>query len=286
MSKLTLMAVFAHPDDEAFGVGGTLAKYAAEGCDVYLVTATRGEAGEIQQPGLATTANLPQVREQELRCACEVYGIHPPRFLDYVDGQLAILHQGQAVGKVVRLIRELRPQVLITFGPDGIYGHYDHIAAHRWATIAFDLAADASCFPDQIHGSCAPHQVNKLYYQVLPEEVATAMSQDGKPASVMMDGVPFPMVGYRQEQITTVIDISGYLEVKLRGLQCHATQIDLSNLPEELDPMVQDPMFGQETFVLARSTVGWPDEVETDLFRGLRSSDDGREASDYPLPIR
>jgi N-acetyl-1-D-myo-inositol-2-amino-2-deoxy-alpha-D-glucopyranoside deacetylase len=78
MSKLTLMAVFAHPDDEAFGTGGTLAKYAAKGCDVYLVTATRGEAGEIAEPGLATTANLPYVREQELRCACQTYGIPPP----------------------------------------------------------------------------------------------------------------------------------------------------------------------------------------------------------------
>jgi LmbE family N-acetylglucosaminyl deacetylase len=72
MSRLTLMAVFAHPNDEAYGVGGTLAKYAAEGCDVHLVAATRGEAGEIRDPSLATKANLPQVREQELRCACEI----------------------------------------------------------------------------------------------------------------------------------------------------------------------------------------------------------------------
>jgi LmbE family N-acetylglucosaminyl deacetylase len=270
MRKPTLMAVFAHPDDEAFGAAGTLAKCAAEGRDVYLVTATRGEAGGIQQPGLATAANLPQVREQELRCACEVYGIHPPRFLDYVDGQLTIAHQGQAVGKLVRLIRELRPQVLITFGPDGIYGHYDHVAVHRWTTIAFDLAADASCFPDQMSGNCALHQVSKLYYQVLPEEALELMSVDGKAASVMMDGVPFPMVGWRREEITTVIDISDYLEIKLQGLQCHATQVDLSNLPAEMDQMMENPMFGQETLVLARSTVGWSDEVETDLFRGLR----------------
>jgi LmbE family N-acetylglucosaminyl deacetylase len=119
------MAVFAHPDDEAFGTGGTLSKYAAEGCDVTLVTATRGEAGEIAEPELATSADLPLVREQELRSACEIYGIHPPRFLDYADGLLPIVHQGQAVGKVVQLIRELKPQVVITFGPDGIYGHYD-----------------------------------------------------------------------------------------------------------------------------------------------------------------
>jgi len=271
MSKPTLMAIFAHPDDEAFGVGGTLAKYADQDCDVYLVTATRGEAGEIREPSLATTANLPQVREQELRCACEVYGIHPPRFLDYVDGQLAIVHQGQAVGKLVRLIRECQPQVLVTFGPEGIYGHYDHIAVHRWTTIAYDLAADASCFPDQLTDACVPHQVSKLYFQVLPEELAGMMSQDGKPAAVMMDGVPFPMVGYSQKEITTVIDIGRYLETKMRGLQCHASQFDASSAAEEAQQMLDSPLFRQETFVLARSTVGWPDGVETDLFRGLRN---------------
>jgi len=270
MKKLTLMAVFAHPDDEAFAVGGTLAKYAAQACDVYLVSATRGEAGEIRDSDLATAANLPQVREQELRCACQVYGIHPPRFLDYVDGQLAIVHQGQAVGKLVRLIRELRPQVLLTFGPDGVYGHYDHIAAHRWTTIAFGLAADESCFPDQIAGRCTPHQVSKLYYQVLPRDVLTAMSQNGRPASVMMDGVPFAMVGYSGDEITTVIDIGEHLQTKLRGLQCHATQIDWRNIPYEIGQMMDNPMFVKETFLLARSIVGWPDELETDLFRGVR----------------
>ena len=88
------MAVFAHPDDEAFGVGGTLSKYAAEGHNVYLVTATRGEAGQITEPDLATPASLPHVRERELRCACQTYGIHAPRFLGYVDGQLPVVHQG------------------------------------------------------------------------------------------------------------------------------------------------------------------------------------------------
>lgn len=270
MSRLALMAVFAHPDDEAFGVGGTLAKYAAEGCDVHLVTATRGEAGEIRTPELATKANLPEVREQELRCACEIYGIHPPRFLDYVDGQLPIVHQGQAVGKLVRIIRELKPQVLVSFGPDGIYGHYDHIAVHRWTAIAYDLAADTDCFPDPVSGTCTPHQVSKLYYQVLAEEVLAFMSPPGRPAGVMMDGVPFPMVGYARERITTVIDIGGYVETKLRGLRCHASQIDASEVSDEAQGMVDHPLFRRETYVLARSEVGWPDAMETDLFRGLR----------------
>lgn len=264
------MAVVAHPDDEAFGLGGTLAKYAAEGCDVHVVTATRGEAGDIRDPELANRANLPQVREQELRCACDTYGIHPPHFLDYVDGQLPIVHQGQAVGKIVRLLRELRPQVLITFGPDGIYCHYDHMAVHRWATAAYDMAADESCFPDQIRDSCELHQVRKLYYQVLSEEALTAMSPEGQAASVMMDGVPFPMVGWPPEKITTAIDVSDQLETKLKGLMCHATQIDVTSELEGVDVAQMAQAFGRETYVLARCTVGWPDGVETDLLRGLR----------------
>jgi LmbE family N-acetylglucosaminyl deacetylase len=270
MDRQTLLAVFAHPDDEAFGVGGTLAKYAAEGCDVHLVTATRGEAGQSRDPKLATSANLPQVRERELHCACEVYGINPPHFLDYVDGQLPLVHQGQAVGKLVRLIREYRPQVLLTFGPDGIYGHYDHIAVHRWTTIAFDLAADNSCFPEQLEGACVPYQASKLYYQVLPQAIVSLMSPGDAPAAVMMDGVPFSMVGYGEDEITTVINIGEQLQSKLRALQCHATQIDASAESDEAQQMMESPWARQETFILARSTVGWPDGLETDLFRGLR----------------
>jgi len=269
MDKLVLLAVFAHPDDEAFSIGGSLAKYAAEGKDVYLVTATRGEAGEIRDPGLATKANLPQVREQELRCACEAYGIHPPRFLDYLDGQLTIVNQGQAVGKLVRLIRELKPQVMITYGPDGIYGHYDHIAVHRWATIAFDLAADESCFPDQLSRTCAPHQVSKLYHAVLPLEMLTYMSQGGRPPTVMMDGAPFPMVGYSRDQMTAIVDIGDHLLTKISGLMCHATQFDASTAGDEAARFGDDPLTKQEFFVLGRTTLSRPEGVEHDLFAGL-----------------
>jgi LmbE family N-acetylglucosaminyl deacetylase len=269
LSELKLMAVFAHPDDEAFGSGGTLTKYAAQGHDVYLVTATRGEAGQIAEPDLATPANLPHVREQELRCACQIYGIHPPRFLDYVDGQLPIVHQGQAVGKLVRLLRELKPQVLITFGSDGIYGHYDHIAVHRWATIAVDLAADSDCFPDP--ELCEPHQVNKVYFRTLAQEQVQAMSEGGKPASVPMDGVPFFFIGRPRDEITTIIDVSDHVQAKLDGIRCHATQVGRHNrFADTPDEVKREQWFRQETFVLARSTVGWPEEVEVDVFAGLR----------------
>ncbi|MGD1992949.1 MAG: PIG-L deacetylase family protein [Anaerolineae bacterium] len=270
MDRPVLMAVFAHPDDEAFGTGGTLTKYAAQGCDVYLVTATRGESGQIAEPELATGANLPLVRERELQCACEHYGIHPPIFLDYVDGQLPMVHQGQAVGKLVRVIRERRPQVLITFGPDGIYGHYDHIAVHRWVTIAADLAADPDCFPDQMAGACQPHEVSKVYYRVLSEAQVAGIAEEGQLPSVDMDGVPFYFVAYAEDEITTVIDVSEYVEAKLRGIRCHITQVGRATpFEESLEEARRDLTFQRETFVLARSTVGRPQELETDLLWGL-----------------
>ena len=271
MGNLTLMAVFAHPDDEAFGTGGTLSKYAAEGYDVYLVTATRGEAGQIRDPGLATHADLPFVRERELRCACEIYGIHPPRFLDYPDGLLPLIHQGQAVGKVVRLIREHKPEVVVTFGPDGIYGHYDHVAVHRWTTIAVDMAADPDCFPHHASPTCEPHQVSKLYYREVPREQIAQMKEIGQPATMMMDGVPFPFVGPPLAEITAVINVRKHLDQKLRAIQCHATQVR----PDEYaagaqERLLDDAGFAEEHFVLARSTVGWADGIETDLFARLR----------------
>lgn len=269
MKPFVLLAVFAHPDDEAFGTGGTLAKYAAEGCEVYLVTATRGEAGGIALPALATPASLPAVRERELRCACQSYGIHPPIFLDYLDGQLPIVHQGQAVGKLVRIIRDLRPQVLITFGPEGIYGHYDHLAVHRWATAAYELAADPDCFPDC--APCQPHQISKLYQRVLHQESLQARSDSGQRAAVLMDGVPFPFVGYPASEITTLVDVTPFAEQKRQGILCHGTQVGAdSRFAVEAEEVLADPWFRCETFRLAASTVGWPEGVENDLLAGLR----------------
>lgn len=270
MAELTLMAVYAHPDDEAFGTGGTLARYADEGVDVHLVTATRGEAGQIAQGVAASPANLPDIRERELRCACEAYGIRPPHFLGFTDGLLTIVHQGQAVGRLVRLIRVLRPQVIITFGPEGIYGHYDHIAVHRWVSIAVELAIDPDCFPD-LPGAedpaCEPYEVPKVYYRVLPEEqVATMRERMG--GGVMMDGVPFPFVGYPGTEITTCIDVAAYVDHKLRAIRCHASQIgDGEWTAEEIKG---EASFRVEHYKLARSTVGWPEQgQETDLFARL-----------------
>ena len=116
--KLTLMAIYAHPDDEAFGTGGTLTKYASEGVEVHLVTATLGEVGRIANPDINVDRPLGAWREQELRCACECYGIKMLHLLGYMDGQTTVVPQSGAVYKIVELLRAIKPQVVITFGPE------------------------------------------------------------------------------------------------------------------------------------------------------------------------
>lgn len=159
--------------------------------------------------------------------------------------------------------------MLITFGPDGIYGHYDHIAVHRWATIAYDLAADPACFADVPGEPCQPHQVSKLYYRIMPQEQVETMRSVRGAGGVMMDGVLFPMVGWRKEHVTTIIDVRQHLKRKLEGIRCHATQIGRQNRWVD-DPAVQaQEWFWREHFVRAQSSVPDRPGIEDDLFAGL-----------------
>src|SRR5688572_4463571 len=132
---LRLLAIFAHPDDESLGAGSTLAKYAAEGVETYLICATKGERGwtgdEKTNPGLT---QLGAMREKELLCAAEILGIRHVYFLDYLDGDLDQAPQQEAIHKIVAILREVRPHVVLSFGPDGIYGHPDHIAISQFAS--------------------------------------------------------------------------------------------------------------------------------------------------------
>jgi LmbE family N-acetylglucosaminyl deacetylase len=150
----TLLAVFAHPDDESFGPGGTLAKYAAEGVAVHLICATLGEAGESDTPELGECEDLPCRREQELRCAADILGLAEVHLLGYRDSGMAGSPANQhpralmqadpdvLAEQVADLMRRLRPQVALTFDPFGGYGHPDHIAMHR--ALALDRTADAA----------------------------------------------------------------------------------------------------------------------------------------------
>ena len=136
--ELTLLGVFAHPDDEQ-GVGGVFTRAVREyGAKAYIVSVTSGQAGQISDPALATPENLGEVREQELRDAVALYGWEPPILLRYPDGGVADLPPRQLRDDLVKIIRELKPQVLVTFEKTGIYGHVDHIAVHFETFAAFE----------------------------------------------------------------------------------------------------------------------------------------------------
>jgi LmbE family N-acetylglucosaminyl deacetylase len=186
------MVIVAHPDDESFPIGGTIAKTVAEGGEVMLVTATRGEAG-IPGLSLEETGGL---REQELRAACEVLGVTALRFLDYVGGTLDRVDARAAIEQLIALMRTFRPDVIITFGPDGISGHPDHVTVHQWTNAAFEHARRAGW-------------ARRLYY--ITPSAATAQGCGVPPSSEQVGGA------------VAFIDVGAHLMTKARAMQCHAS---------------------------------------------------------------
>jgi LmbE family N-acetylglucosaminyl deacetylase len=164
-----LLAVFAHPDDETFCAGGTLAKYVASGWEVMVISATRGEAGQIRDPLAATRRTLGQVREREFYAACEQLGVHHARVLNYMDGTLQNVDPDELIGAVAKAARPFRPDVVITFGPDGAYGHPDHIAIGAATTRAFEQAGSSRHAPDQLAAGRRPHRRVQLYHSYFPQ---------------------------------------------------------------------------------------------------------------------
>ena len=205
----TLLAVFAHPDDETYRAGGTLALLARSGVQVQVLCATRGEAGiaglSSQQAG--------QVRTAELRCACRALGLSEPRFLDYRDGTLAGADEGRALRQIERIVRELRPQVLLTWPPDGVSGHPDHIAVSRWTDEVFRRACDPLTSPEGPSKERSRHRMTALYHVVVPHSVAqrTEMAH--------LHTVP-------NDAVTCSIDVSAAWEQKMSAIRCHRSQID------------------------------------------------------------
>jgi LmbE family N-acetylglucosaminyl deacetylase len=261
-----LLCIFAHPDDETLGMGPVIAKYAAEGVQVSLVTATRGERGwlgdEASHPGLAA---LGQTREAELRAAAQKLGIVRLDFLDAIDGELAQAEPSRLVSRLARVIRQVRPQVVVSFGPDGDYGHPDHIAISQLALAAALCAADGA-YPVEAE---PPHRVSKFYYLVTGEKTAQVFRSLNLELTMEIDGVRRTTVAWPEWAITTRVRAPGYLPVALEAIRCHQTQLpslpDLDTLPIS----VIDALIGEPTFVRAFSLVNPSREVEADLFCGL-----------------
>ncbi|MER5274619.1 N-acetyl-1-D-myo-inositol-2-amino-2-deoxy-alpha-D-glucopyranoside deacetylase [Streptomyces sp. NPDC002809] len=286
-----LLLVHAHPDDESINNGATMARYAADGALVTLVTCTLGEEGEVIPPELAHLAadrddSLGPFRRGELAAAMKELGVTDHRLLGgagrYRDSGMMGTEQNrrpgafwsadldEAAGYLVEVIREVRPQVLVTYDPDGGYGHPDHIQAHRVATRAAELAADPAYRP----GSGPPHAIAKTYWNRVPRSVAEdgfarlrATAPDAFPGVAAIDDVPGVV---DDALITTEIDGTGHGEAKVAAMRAHATQIALDGPFFALSNNLGQPVLTDEYYELVKGAPGDGGNTrERDLFAGI-----------------
>jgi LmbE family N-acetylglucosaminyl deacetylase len=261
MPPLRLLAVLAHPDDESLGFGGTLARYASQGVDTFLVTATRGERGRYRgckpgEPGHPGPAELGRIRERELRAAAAALGIREVSLLDHHDGDLDRANPREAVERIAAHVRRIRPHVVVTFGAEGAYGHPDHIAICQFTTAAVVAAADS-------------HAVSKLYYLEWPESTWAAYQEAFKALSSTVDGVVRQATPWPEWAITTLIDTRSCWPVVWKAVSCHESQIAAYERLKHLEPRHHEALWGRQSFYRVFSTVNGGRERESDLFEGI-----------------
>jgi LmbE family N-acetylglucosaminyl deacetylase len=267
-TDLKLLAVFAHPDDESLGVGGVLAKYAREGVETHLLTATRGQRGyrglPDPDPGLEAFGAY---REGELRAAARHLGLSAVSLLDYVDGDLDQADPVEAAGLIAAHIRRVRPQVVLTFGPDGAYGHPDHIAISQYTTAALVLAADPGA-PAPAAGT--PHRVAKFYHLVDSKALVETYNRYFPELCIEVDGTVRRWAGWDDWAITTQVDADAYWEMACEAIACHRSQlVGFDGFQERLAEH-HTLLVGQQNFYRAYSLVNGGRRREADLFAGLR----------------
>ena len=268
MDRLCLMGIFPHPDDESLGMGPAFARYAAEGVETHLLCATRGERGwsgpPDDDPGPAA---LGRRREDELRCACQALGIADLRLLGYLDGEVDRADPARIVGDIVAHLRRARPQVVVTFSPDGSYGHPDHIALAQFVAAALVCAADGAYADPEGQAS---HRVAKFYHMVDSRRLVEAARELIGGISMEVDGMERGHFGWEEWAITTRIDARDRFDTIWRAILCHRSQLlgygPLVDLPRE----TLLKFFGEGTYVRIYSLVNGGRKAETDLFEGLR----------------
>lgn len=267
----TLMAIYAHPDDEAFGTGGTLARYAAAGERVVLVCATRGESGKVTDPELGAVDDVGALRERELRDACEALGIEPPVLLDYHDSgrnertrhddpkALMNVDELELEAALLPQLERFQPDLLLTFDPHGIYGHVDHLRIHRAANAVFWSAGKVQATPPR-----------RLFYNAMGSERMKRMKavREGGPLKDLDPDV----YGVRDEDFAAVIDVRPWLERKQAAIRAHRSQVGPSSsfagMQDGPGAEAWRAMFERETFTLGGIRGGFPEGPVDDLFAG------------------
>ena len=271
--KLRLLAVLAHPDDESLGFGGTLARYAHEGVETYLVTATRGEAGRVGSLGKSgDPVEVGRVREAELHAAAAVLGIREVSILGYPDGAVDRVAPAIAIGAIASHIRRIRPHVIVTFGPDGAYGHSDHIAISQFTTAAALCAADSEY---RVDGgppmvSVPPHRISKLHYVAWRKSKWDVYQAAFRKLTSMVDGVERQATPWPDWAITTEIDTSAFWRTVWEAVCRHQTQMSIYERLQDLTAEEQIALWGSQEFYRVLSSVSGGRKLETDLFEGLR----------------
>jgi len=279
MEKRTLLAVLAHPDDESFGMGGTLALYATRGVEVHLVCATRGEVGDVDPELLKGFDSIADLRESELRCAAGFLGLAGVHFLDYRDSGMpgspdnthpkALAYQPleEVAANVVCYIRDLKPQVVLTFDPIGGYKHPDHIAIQRATTLAFERAADT----DFASESGTPWQPERLYFHKMPNGLlkfaVKVLPLVGRDPHKFGSNGDIDLVPIAEASFPTHarLDIRSVIGKKEKAGACHASQGG-GRMGGGMVGLLMRLFNGHETFMRAYPPVQKGEKVEKDLF--------------------
>ena len=265
-----ILGILAHPDDESLGFGGTFAKYASEGIETYLVTATRGERGRFGPQGeRGDPVEVGRIREAELLEAAAVLGIREVSVLNFPDGAVDQVPAGTAIGAIVQHIRQLRPDVVVTFGSEGAYGHPDHIANSQFTTAAVISAADCSySLEDRLH-SLAPHRTAKLHYLAWRKNKWDAYQAAFHRLTSRVDGVERQAHPWPDWAVTTEINTTAFWPIVWKAVCCHRTQMSIYAHLEQLSEEQQMALWGSHEFYRVYSAVNGGRRKETDLFEGL-----------------
>jgi N-acetyl-1-D-myo-inositol-2-amino-2-deoxy-alpha-D-glucopyranoside deacetylase len=264
----TLMLVHAHPDDESISTGGVMMKAKAHGHRVVLATATRGEVGEIHNMDPeATRPRLGEIRTEELKAAGEILGVDRIEFLGYRDSGMVdtadnkdprSFHQArldEAAAKLAVLIRDERPDVVVTYAEDGVYGHPDHIKAHHVTNAALELVEREGWAPKKLYYTAIPRSMMEEFMKQMPEE---AQSQN---TNMRIAGTP-------DELVTTRVDVHDYVDQKRKAFGAHVSQNDPNSWFATMASQIYEMAFGTEYYQLVRGKPG-SELPEQDLFAGI-----------------